>query len=209
MGAPVLIAAATARSRTGRRILIGAIIAILLVGTLLVSPLLAVPFGVAGQVAIATSSATMQQTAGGMPEVHGEWGYPLADSYTVGRGFRKDPAAGCGYCGSNHEGFDMAQGCGATVFAAGSGRVTVANAYGGYGNAVRIDHGGGLSTIYGHMQWGSLRVHVGEQVAAGTALGTEGNTGHSFGCHLHFEVRLDDGAVDAEPFMAARGLPLR
>lgn len=208
MGAPIWIATAAAKTRTGRRILTGALAGILLLTLLLISPLLAVPLAIAGQTA-ATNPVAMNNTTDGMPQVNGEWGYPLAGDYVKGRGFGYHPIAGCGFCSTNHKGFDMAQPCGATVYAAGPGRITVAAAYFGFGNAVRIDHGGGLSTIYGHMQWGSLRVHVGEQVTADTPLGAEGNTGNSLGCHLHFEVRLHDRAIDAEPFMAARGLPLR
>jgi murein DD-endopeptidase MepM/ murein hydrolase activator NlpD len=103
----------------------------------------------------------------------------------------------------------MAQGCGATVYAAGPGEVRIAGSYQGYGNAVLIDHGGELVTLYAHMQWGSLRVSVGREVVAGTPLGAEGNTGKSFGCHLHFEVRKSGTSIPPEPFMAGLGLPLK
>ena len=60
------------------------------------------------------------------------------------------------------------------------------------------------------MQWDSLRVSASAQtVTAGTPLGAEGNTGKSFGCHLHFEVRKSGTPIDPEPFMAALGLPLK
>ena len=91
----------------------------------------------------------------------------------------------------------MAQGCGATIYAAGPGEVITAGSYQGYGNTVRIDHGDEIVTLYGHMQWDSLRVSVGQQVTAGTPLGAEGNTGKSFGCHLHFEVRKSGTPVDS------------
>jgi murein DD-endopeptidase MepM/ murein hydrolase activator NlpD len=103
----------------------------------------------------------------------------------------------------------MSQGCGATVHAAAAGLVTHAGSYFGYGNAVVIENGGGVATIYGHMAWGSLRVSTGERVRPGTPLGAEGSTGNSTGCHLHFEVRIHGVAVDPAPFMAARGLPLK
>ena len=206
MGVPV-IAAAALNSRTGRRILTGAIGVLLLLLAFALTPLIAIPFAAAGQSASAAGSA--YETGAQTPTVNGEWGYPLAGEYIEGRGFGYNPIHGCSFCSTNHKGFDMARECGATVYAAGPGRVVVARSYFGFGNAVRIDHGGGLSTIYGHLQWGSLRVHVGEKVIAGTPLGAEGNTGNSVGCHLHFEVRVNDRAIDAEPFMAARGLPLR
>lgn len=203
MGAPA-IATAALTTRTGRKILIGALVAAALVMAFLLTPLIAIPLAVVG-----ASASTTSTRADAGPTAVGEWGYPLAGGYVKGRGFGYNPIHGCSFCSINHKGFDMAQSCGATVYAAGPGRVTVARSYFGFGNAVRIDHGGGLSTIYGHLQWGSLRVHVGQRVTAGTPLGAEGNTGNSLGCHLHFEVRVNDRAIDAEPFMAARGLPLR
>lgn len=206
MGAPLMIASTAAKSKTGRRIIAGAITLGLLVSFFLLTPLIAIPFAVAGQTVAAPADGGDDSN---VPAVHGAWGYPLAGGYTKGRGFGFNPVVGCSYCSTDHEGYDMAQGCGATIFAAGPGTVRVAGVYQGYGNAVMIDHGGGLVTLYGHMQWGSLRVHVGEQTSAGTALGAEGNTGNSFGCHLHFEVRVDGHAIDPQPFMAARGLPLK
>ena len=87
--------------------------------------------------------------------------------------------------------------------------VVIAGAYSGWGNSVLLDHGGGLETLYGHMQWGSLRVSAGQHVTVGTTLGAEGNTGRSFGCHLHYEIRKNGVAIDPQPFMAALGLPLK
>jgi murein DD-endopeptidase MepM/ murein hydrolase activator NlpD len=203
MGAPV-IAAAALHSRTGRKILTGVLIAFTVVVALLLTPLIAVPFAIAGTAAGGT--VTQVDAA---PEVSGEWGFPLAGGYSKGRGFGYNPVQGCGYCSTNHQGYDMAQGCGATVYAAGPGEVITAGSYQGYGNTVRVDHGGEIVTLYGHMQWDSLRVSVGQQVAAGAPLGAEGNTGKSFGCHLHFEVRKSGTAVAPEPFMAGLGLPLK
>lgn len=203
MGAPV-IAAAALNSRTGRKILAGALIGFTVVVALLVTPLIAVPFAIAGSAV--GGAVTEVDTA---PEVSGEWAFPLAGGYSKGRGFGYNPVQGCGYCSTNHQGYDMAQGCGATIFAAGPGEVVTAGSYQGYGNTVRIDHGGEIVTLYGHLQWDSLRVSVGQQVTAGAPLGAEGNTGKSFGCHLHFEVRKSGTAVAPEPFMAGLGLPLK
>jgi len=203
MGAPV-IAAAALNSRTGGKILTGALLILALVGALLLTPLVAIPFALAGSV-----TASVPTKGEAAPAASGEWGLPLAGGYSKGRGFGYNPVQGCGYCSTNHQGYDMAQGCGATIYAAGPGRVITAGAWQGYGNAVRIDHGGELVTLYGHMQWGSLRVSVGEEVAVGTPLGAEGNTGKSFGCHLHFEVQKSGTPVDPEPFMAGVGLQLK
>ena len=203
MGAPV-IAAAALDTRTGRKVLAGALIGILLVVAFLLTPLIAIPFAVAG--GAASTTVTQSDAA---PAASGDWGYPLAGGYSKGRGFGYNPVQGCSYCSTNHQGYDMAQGCGATVYAAGPGEVITAGSYQGYGNTVRIDHGGELVTLYGHMQWDSLRVSAGQHVAAGAALGAEGNTGKSFGCHLHFEVQKSGTAVPPESFMADLGFPLK
>ncbi|WP_439593801.1 M23 family metallopeptidase [Microbacterium sp.] len=202
MGAPVAAIAALAKTRTGQRIALGILLFVLLVNAILLTPLIAIPFAVAGQ------SVTTAVTAGAGPVVVGDWGYPLAGRYTKGRGFGRNPVIGCSYCSVNHQGYDMAQGCGSTIYAAGPGTVITAGTYSGYGVSVRIDHGDSLITLYGHMITGSLLVHEGDQVTAGTPIGAEGNTGRSFGCHLHFEVTYQSRTIDPQPFMAARGLPL-
>ncbi|MFB8385590.1 M23 family metallopeptidase [Microbacterium sp. NPDC055910] len=203
MGAPVAAIAALAKTRTGQRIAIGTLILLLLVSAFFATPWIAIPFALAGQ-----SIATTPPRPGGGPAVAGDWAYPLAGSYTKGRGYGHNPVRGCSYCSVNHQGYDMAQGCGSTIYAAGPGTVITAGVYFGYGNTVRIDHGDSLITLYGHMTTGSLRVTTGQSVTAGTAVGAEGNTGKSFGCHLHFEVTHQGRSIDPQPFMAARGLPL-
>lgn len=203
MGAPVAAVTALAKSRTLRKVLIGVFVGMIAISAFLITPLIAIPFAAAGS-AVADDSPRDDA----IPAASGEWGYPLAGAYSKGRGFGFNQVVGCSYCSTDHQGYDMAQGCGSTIFAAGPGRVITAGAYQGYGNTVRVDHGYGLVTLYGHMQWNSLRVTVGDSVTAGTALGAEGNTGKSFGCHLHFELISDGISVDPQPFMASRGLPL-
>lgn len=203
MPAPAAVATALAGTRTGRQVLIGLLVTLLLVVGFVSTPLIAIPFAVAGAGAAAPAAGS-----GTLPAVKGDWGYPLAGGYTKGRGFGYGPVVGCAYCPSNHGGYDMAQSCGSTIYAVGPGTVITAGTYYDYGNTVLIDHGDGVITLYGHMQWNSLRVDAGQTVTAGTPLGAEGNTGRSFGCHLHFEIRSNGARLDPEPFMAARGLLL-
>ena len=96
--------------------------------------------------------------------------------------------------GRMHEGIDIAVSNGTPVVAAKAGVVIVAGWMGGYGNLVVVDHGGGVSTAYGHNT--SVTVGVGQQVAQGQLIAYSGNTGHSTGPHVHFEVRINGGAVD-------------
>jgi murein DD-endopeptidase MepM/ murein hydrolase activator NlpD len=64
----------------------------------------------------------------------------------------------------------------------------------GYGNLVVVDHGGGIATAYAHQS--SIASGVGQYVSQGQVIGYVGCTGHCFGSHLHFEVRVNGGAVD-------------
>lgn len=204
MGAPVAAAAALGKTRTARKVVTGAIVTVLLAMAFALTPLIAIPMAIGGSAASAQLAGP-----GSGPAAVGEWGYPLKGDYSTGRGFGWHPVKNCAYCPSNHLGYDMDQPCGATIYAAGPGRIINAGAMPGWGNTVRIDHGDGLITLYGHMQWESIRVEVGQQVTAGTPLGAEGSTGKSTGCHLHFEVQKSGTPVDPEPFMARLGLPLR
>jgi murein DD-endopeptidase MepM/ murein hydrolase activator NlpD len=96
--------------------------------------------------------------------------------------------------GRLHEGIDLAVSSGTPVVSAAAGTVIVAGWMGGYGNLVVVDHGGGIATAYGHNT--SVTVGVGQQVAQGQLIAYSGNTGHSTGPHVHFEVRVNGAAVD-------------
>lgn len=112
---------------------------------------------------------------------------------------------GTGYCSSGyHYGVDLANGCGAAIYAANSGTVDYAGWNGGYGNYVRIQHGSGVATGYAHIN--SFAVRSGQWVNAGQVIAYAGNTGNSFGCHLHFEVYIWGGYTNPIDFMAARGI---
>jgi murein DD-endopeptidase MepM/ murein hydrolase activator NlpD len=96
--------------------------------------------------------------------------------------------------GRMHTGIDIAVGYGTPIHAAASGRVIYAGWMDGYGNLVFVDHGGGISTGYAHQS--SIAVSNGETVSQGQVIGYVGCTGHCFGPHLHFEVRMNGSPVD-------------
>ena len=89
---------------------------------------------------------------------------------------------------SFHGAIDIAASRGTPIYAAGGGVVILARYYGNAGRTVFIDHGGGMTTLYFHMN--EIRTSVGQTVVTGDVIGTVGNTGRSTGPHLHFEVRL-------------------
>jgi peptidoglycan DL-endopeptidase CwlO len=95
--------------------------------------------------------------------------------------------------GRMHEGVDIGVPSGTPIRAAKSGTIVLASAYGGYGNYTCISHGGGLSTCYAHQ---SRFARTGGSISQGSILGYVGCTGHCFGDHLHFEVRINGEAVD-------------
>jgi murein DD-endopeptidase MepM/ murein hydrolase activator NlpD len=97
---------------------------------------------------------------------------------------------------SGHLGIDIAAGEGAQVWAADAGVVTIAQGgwNGGYGNVVMIDHGNGWLTVYGHLS--QINVVPCQGVYAGQLIGLAGNTGNSFGAHLHFETRENGGWIN-------------
>ncbi|MCD2441560.1 M23 family metallopeptidase [Agromyces sp. SYSU K20354] len=116
---------------------------------------------------------------------------------------------GGGYCSNSfHYATDLATGCDAPIYAANSGTVTYAGWSGSYGNFIKIDHGGGVSTGYAHIRPGGLFVGYGQWVSAGQQIAASGTTGASTGCHLHFEVYDGWSRINPVPFMAARGVYL-
>ncbi len=100
--------------------------------------------------------------------------------------------------GPGHLGIDISAPEGSSVYASGSGVVTMAQGgwnY-GYGNVVQIDHGNGYVTVYAHLL--QYNVSMCQSVGQGTLIGLSGNTGNSFGAHLHFEIRI--GGTNVNPY---------
>ena len=95
-----------------------------------------------------------------------------------------------------HEGMDLVASAGTPVYAAADGVVVGAAPNGRYGNWIRIDHGGKLATVYGHLMAFAPGIEPGESVARGEVIGFVGSTGRSTGAHLHFEVQNDGKPVN-------------
>ena len=88
-----------------------------------------------------------------------------------------------------HSGVDIGASYGATIVAADGGTIITAGSVSGYGNCVVINHGNGITTLYGHMS--SIAVSVGQKVSKGQTIGYVGSTGNSTGPHLHWEVTVN------------------
>lgn len=126
----------------------------------------------------------------------GALSWPVTGVITSPFGYRRSPFGG-GL--EMHPGLDIAANMGTTVTAPASGTVISAGWYGGYGNYILIDHGGGMSTGYGHLS--QMFVSAGQQVQKGQAIGAVGSTGASTGPHLHFEVRLNGKPTDPAAYL--------
>ena len=127
----------------------------------------------------------------------GEVRYPLPQgSYSVSRTL-----------GGGHDGADMIAAAGTPIYAVAAGTVSAsAENIGGYGVSIFINHGVGgqtVSTVYGHMIYGSRQVQAGQHVEAGQLIGFVGSTGRSTANHLHLEVRVNGSLVEPIAWLAA------
>ena len=121
---------------------------------------------------------------------------PVDGIVTSPFGYRTHPISGTRKL---HTGVDYGAGSGTPIYAANRGRVIYTGWYGGYGNTVIIDHGGGLTTLYAHQS--RIRVSTGQEVALGDRIGDVGTTGYSTGPHLHFETRENGKPVDPRKYL--------
>lgn len=123
--------------------------------------------------------------------------WPVRGELTAGFGERLDPLNGEGE--EFHAGIDIAAPIGTPVRCSADGIVFAAGADAGYGNAVLVDHGNGITTKYGHMT--KIYVVVGQEVKKGQFIGTVGSTGKSTGPHLHYEVHVQDTPVNPTKYL--------
>ena len=118
-------------------------------------------------------------------------------AFTSGYGVRSDPFGGGA---ARHMGIDLAGPTGTPIYATADGVVSESGYNnGGYGNLIKLDHGRGVETRYGHLS--AMLVAAGQRVARGQLIGRMGSTGRSTGSHLHYEVRIEGKAVNPIPFM--------
>lgn len=151
----------------------------------------------AARAAAAAAAAAAAQSSGGQGasdnwvQGTGQLGWPVSGEITSPYGYRVHPIWGTTIY---HSGIDIGVDEGTPVHAADGGVVVWSGWMGGYGYAVVIDHGNGLSTLYGHNS--ELAVDEGQSVAKGQVISYAGSTGNSTGPHVHFEVRVNGDPVD-------------
>jgi murein DD-endopeptidase MepM/ murein hydrolase activator NlpD len=134
----------------------------------------------------------LEQVLEGVPQV-----VPASQAkLSSGFGFRRDPFNGSG---AMHSGLDFKGPTGSPIHSAAKGTVSFAGWKSGYGKTIEIDHGNGLMTRYAHMS--RFDAAAGQDVVAGQLIGGIGSTGRSTGPHLHFEVRINNRAVNPRKFL--------
>ena len=139
------------------------------------------------------AEASSQKKLAALPSL-----WPVNGAVTSGFGERNSPL---GDGNETHAGIDIAVNTGEPVVATADGKIVQSGPYGGYGNMVQIDHGNGIATIYGHNS--RLAVSVGQTVKKGQVISYAGSTGKSTGPHVHYEVRINDTAVDPWQYLVA------
>ena len=122
--------------------------------------------------------------------------WPVEGQVTASFGERIDPFNGEG---AFHSGVDISANVGSAVIAPADGAVTFADFLGGYGRAIMVDHGHGISTRYGHLS--SFAVTAGQYVHRGDTIGYVGTSGRTTGPHLHYEVRINDVPVNPYKYL--------
>lgn len=157
----------------------------------------AIPLNAAGLAALEVKMSHLEQEMSAHEAVLRERGFtpsiwPVDGKLESGFGGRRNPFGGSSY--EFHDGQDIVVPLGTPVVAGAKGTVTFVGWQNGYGRLVVIDHGGGLTTRYGHLS--EFDVEQGHDVARGEFIGRVGSTGRSTGPHLHYEVRINDNPVN-------------
>jgi murein DD-endopeptidase MepM/ murein hydrolase activator NlpD len=131
-----------------------------------------------------------------LPPGSGQMIYPVTAPVTSEFGWRTHPILGYE---KFHAGVDFGADYGTAIYAAAAGKVIFAGWYGGYGNAVVIAHGSGITTLYAHAS--EIYVADGQDIQQGQPIATVGSSGFSTGPHLHFEVRANGEPTDPAPYL--------
>jgi murein DD-endopeptidase MepM/ murein hydrolase activator NlpD len=154
------------------------------------------PLGTAAATEVVTAARTSPVTG---QDAQIQW-TPMLDQITITSLFGQR-------WGRNHNGVDFDAETGDPVYAAYPGTVTHAGWETGFGNLVIIDHGDGVETYYAHNS--EILVSEGDRVDAGSRIANAGNTGRSFGSHVHFEVHVNGEPVEPLNYLSEVGLDLR
>lgn len=149
------------------------------------------------EILVGTKSLTVSGGVTVTP-TNGRFVWPVVGLNSISRGYGYASSA---YASGYHTGIDITGGgaYGRTIVAADSGTVVQAGWNGSYGYSVTIQHSGGLRTLYGHCS--VVNVSVGQYVYQGQPIARVGNTGYSFGAHLHFEVIANGRKVNPNPYL--------
>jgi murein DD-endopeptidase MepM/ murein hydrolase activator NlpD len=155
------------------------------------------PLDEMGLATLASKMSRLEENMRSYEDILRQHGYtptiwPVDGTLEGGFGGRRNPFGGPGY--EFHTGQDIEAPIGAPVIAGARGEVSFVGWQNGYGQLVVIDHGGGLSTRYGHLS--HIDVDLGQAVSRGQFIGKVGSTGRSTGPHLHYEVRINDQPVN-------------
>lgn len=150
------------------------------------------------EILVGTKSLAISGGGGTITPTNGRFVWPVIGLHSISRGYGY---ASSSYASGYHTGIDITGGgaYGRTIVAADAGTVVQAGYNGSYGNCIIIQHSGGVRTLYAHCS--SLNVSVGQYVYQGQAIGRVGNSGFSFGAHLHFEVHVNGRKVNPNPYL--------
>ena len=150
------------------------------------------------EILVGTKSLTISGGGGSITPTSGRFVWPVIGLHSISRSYGY---ASSSYASGYHTGIDITGGgaYGRTIVAADAGTVVQAGWNGSYGYCITIQHSGGLRTLYAHCS--SVGVYVGQYVYQGQAIGRVGNSGYSFGAHLHFEVHVNGRKVNPNPYL--------